>query len=219
MKKLLPVIAFLAAAAAVALQQPVAAEDPKTDMDLFDNTTYGIKVWKPKGKDQWKIVGEGAWDKDFAEKGAFILQKWAADNKDGDSSKSPPLVQIYCTRYSTQEKYKIGDWEGTPSSTKGFAKAIYDVWMEREYKNPKNVKETDKVAYPCGSMYAFSCYAEHKKYGGSFFVRLLVCKADGKNTYTFGVYCPPGEEKMDGKHSGEEIELVLKSIKFYDVKK
>ncbi|KAF0245839.1 MAG: hypothetical protein FD180_1251 [Planctomycetota bacterium] len=220
MKKLLPVIAFLAVATALAVQRPAVAEDPKPDMDLFDNED-GVKVWKPKGKDQWKIVGAGSWDSYFkdADGVQFMLLKWAADNKDGDQMKSPPLVRVFAFRYDTQGKFKIGDWEGTPSSTKGFARAIFDKWMADEYKNPKNIQETDKAVYPCGKCYQFSCYGEHKKYGGSHYVRVLVCKKDSKYTYEIRVGCAPGEEKADGKHSGEEIEQVLKSIQFYDKKK
>lgn len=219
MKKFLPVIAILAAVAALAFQRPVVAEDPKADPDLFDNGS-GVKVWKPKGKDQWKIIGEGGWDTYFKDPDGvqFMLVKWAADNKDGDMSKSPPLVRMYAFRYDTQGKFKIGDWEGTPSSTKGFARAIFDQVLENEYKNPKNVQETAKAPYPCGTFYQFSCYGEHKKYGGSHYLRVAIVKKDSKDTYQIGIQCAPGEEKLDGKHSGEEIEMVLRSIRFYDKK-
>lgn len=225
MKKLLPIYAFLAVAATWALMSPVVAEDPKAaDMDLFDNDTYGIKIWKPKGKDQWKIVGAGGWkNAGFENDPLFLLQKWPADNKDGDRQKSPPLVSMYGFRYDTQGKYKIGDWEGTPSSTKGFAKALFDDLMAKQYKNPKNVAETAKHPYPCGTFYEFSCYAEHKKYGGSFYVRVAVVKRDAKDTYLLQVETPPGEELVKGKdgkeRSGAEIEAILQSIKFYDLKK
>ncbi|MCE9582866.1 MAG: hypothetical protein K8T20_10260, partial [Planctomycetes bacterium] len=88
-----------------------------------------------------------------------------------------------------------------------------------EYKNIKNEQETDKVNYPCGSFFQFSCYGEHKKYGGSRYLRIMMCKRDSKDTYQFEVSSAPGEEKMDEKHSGLEIETILKSIKFYEVKK
>ncbi len=221
MKKFIPVIALMAAAAFVlgSYDNPAVAEDPKQDPDLFDNGD-GVKIWKPKGKDQWKIIGEGGWDTWFKDAGGvqFMLVKWAADNKDGDLQKSPPLVRMYGVKYDTQGKFKIGDWEGTPSSTKGFAKAIFEQLLDQDYKNPKNVQETAKAVYPCGSCYQFSCYGEHKKYGGSHYLRILICKKDSKDTYQFVVGSAPGEEKMDGKHSGEEIEMVLKSIKFYDKK-
>ncbi|MCE9583371.1 MAG: hypothetical protein K8T20_12870, partial [Planctomycetes bacterium] len=178
MKKLLPVFAILAVAAAIVPQRPAHAEDPKIDTDVFDNDQYGVKIWKPKGKDQWKIVGAGSWDHYFKDSGGvvFLLTKWAADNKDMDPQKSPPLVQIFGFRYDTQSKLKVGDWEGTPSSTKGFAKAISKQVTEEEYKNIKNEQETDKVNYPCGSFFQFSCYGEHKKYGGSRYLRIMMCK-------------------------------------------
>ena len=187
---------------------------------ISTTTTPGSRSGKPKGKDQWKIVGEGGWDKFFKDPAGvqFLFAKWAADNKDGDMQKSPPLVRMYAFKYDTQGKFKIGDWEGTPSSTKGFAKAIFEQVLENEYKNPKNIQETAKAVYPCGNCYQFSCYGEHKKYGGSHYLRIMICKKDSKDTYQIAVECAPGEEKADGKHSGEEIETVLKSIKFYDKK-
>ncbi|NUN49003.1 MAG: hypothetical protein HUU15_09270 [Candidatus Brocadiae bacterium] len=222
MKKYLPLALAAGALAAVVLHRPAIAEDGKPgDTDVFDNDTFGVKVTKPKGKDQWKIVGAGAWEPTWFKDDdgvVFLFTKWAADNPNGDPQKSPPLVRVYGFRYDTMGKFKIGTWEGSPTSTKGFAKALFEDLTTNDYKNLKNTKETAKRSYPCGDFYEFSTYGEHKKYGGSHYLRVMVGKRDSKDTYQLVVACAPGEEKMDGKHSGEEIEMILRSIRYYDKK-
>lgn len=223
MKKFLPLA--LGAVVAVflnAVPVQVQAEDPKVDPDLWDDDIFGFKVSKPKGKDQWKFVGRGGWKPIFEQnedRAVFFLQKWQSDNLEGNPQKSPPLVTMYAMSYETQVKIKVGKWEGTAGQTKGFAKAIFDDVMATEYKDPKNIAETDKVTYPCGKVAQFSCYAVSRKYSGSFYTRFMVVKGEGNNTFLLRVVCPPKEELLDDKHSGKEIEEVLRSIRFYEVKK
>ena len=216
MKKYVPLLALCGALVALSIGPRVQAEDPKPDEDSWNNEQFGVKLAKPKGNAQWKFVGEGGWDKFFKETDGvvFFLAKWQSDNTSGDLSKGQPLVEMYGYRYDTMGKFKIGDWEGSPTSTKGFAKALFEEITTRDYKNCKNTKETGATTYPCGKMYEFSTYGEHKKYGGSHYLRILICKKDSKHTFQFVVHCAPGEEKK----AGVEIETVMRTIKFYDTK-
>lgn len=217
MKKFLPLLALCAVVGVLAISPAVQAEDPKSD--TWDNDSWGFKVTKPKDNPQWKFLEQSHWKEyfdDSEDKAVFALQKWQSDNLDGNAQKSPPLVSMFAFRYGTQDKIRVGDWEGTPGQGKSFAKALFDAWM-KDFKDPKNIKDTDKAEYPFGKVAQFSCYATSKKYGGAFFIRVIIAKADSKNTYEIRVTCPPGEELP--KKSGTEIETILRSIKFYEIKK
>lgn len=197
------------AVAAVCLMHIATAEPPKPDEDLWNNEVWGLKVWKPKGKPEWKFIGEGALDNYFRgepDNIAYFLTKWPADNLSGDLQKGYPLIRMWGERYESEVANQSG--------TKGIAKQIFDRVVNEDFKNTKDVKETDKVMYPIGKMYQFSCYGEHRKYGGSHYLRIMVCKKD-KNLWVFVVSCAPGEEKK----AAAEIEGVLKSMATYEIKR
>jgi len=173
-----------------------------------------VKLSKPKGNAQWKIVGEGGWDNWFKSTDGvvFVMAKWRRQHA-GRSARSRRRWSRCTGSATTRWAASPSESVGLPTSTKGFAKAIFEQVTEKDYKNLKNVSETDKVTYPCGKMYQFSCYGEHKKYGGSHYLRVMVCKRDSHDTYQFVVHCAPGEEKKSAVRDRDdpEVDPVLRS--------
>lgn len=171
----------------------------------FKSDYYGASVLKPDKK-EWKFLTQLEWSGRFQGGGddvAFFLAHF--DSADADPKTDNANISIYCL--------DIGKDYFDSMGKKGLAKAIQEYWLEKQYKNIKNLKEatsTKQYRFSKGkSVTHFEFDGESQKYGGAIHT-LCICFKFSKFGFLILMDCAPGDQKKFAK----EIQSVWDNMVF-----
>lgn len=189
---------------------PLAADDKdqaqaRRKACTFTNDYYGITMLKPDKK-EWAFLTSQEWSRYFQGGGddvGFFLGRWV--NADADRTEEHPHLSVYCV--------DIGKGYFESMGKKGLAKALQEYWLEKQYKDIKNLKEaksTKEYKFSAGkSVSHFEFDGVSQKYGGAVHT-LCICHKFDKFGFLILLDCAPGDQKK----FAQEIKFLWDNLKF-----
>lgn len=176
------------------------------------NNTYGFSLKKPVAR-EWKIVPESQWKVYFDSLDRVVGCMVRFKNPEASIGGESPQMMIAITATELGQNLRFDDGRVVAAENLSqLAKHQFEILTEQVYKDPKNVKETDKTKnYPnIGKMYQFSFYGMHRKYGNTSFVKLMYFKGK-KHSFQLEMNCPTGDEKL----FETDLDQIFRSVQIY----